>query len=151
MTFFWRTSRQRNGTKTTQKLRDLNTEIVSSTLPRPDQAFERPQRPTESPTTPTFTPAVPAADVRSDGLGDGAHSTAQLATMSMSMSTPGCAGGTESFLRPPPAPPGPNLRRAFSGGVYVRRVCGHVMAIVDNKMIKEMLFSSPTRSAIQFV
>ena len=46
-------------------VRDLNTEIVSSsTLLRPDQAFERPQRPTESPTTPTFMPEVPAEDVR---------------------------------------------------------------------------------------
>ena len=62
--FFWRTSRQRNGTKTTQKLRDLNTEIVSSTLPRQDQAFERPQRPMESPATPTFMPEVKARGAR---------------------------------------------------------------------------------------
>lgn len=61
---FWRPSRQRNGTKTTQKLRDLNTEILSSTLPRPDQAFERPQRPTESLTTPTFMPEVKARGAR---------------------------------------------------------------------------------------
>ena len=52
------------GRKTTQKLRNLNTEIVSSTLPRPDQAFERPQRPTESPTTPTFMPEVKARGAR---------------------------------------------------------------------------------------
>ena len=45
-------SRQRNGAKTTQKLRNLNTEIVSSTLPRPDQAFERPQRLMGSPASP---------------------------------------------------------------------------------------------------
>ena len=68
MTIFWRTSRQRNGKKTTQKLGNLNTEIVSSTLPRQDQAFERPQRPMESPATPTFMPEVklevPAEDVR---------------------------------------------------------------------------------------
>ena len=64
MTIFWRTSRQRNGKKTTQKLRDLNTEIVSSTLLRPDQAFERPQRPTESLTTPTFMPEVKARGAR---------------------------------------------------------------------------------------
>ena len=64
MTFFWRTSRQRNATKTTQKLGNLNTEIVSSTLPRPDQAFERPQRPMESPATPTFMPEVKARGAR---------------------------------------------------------------------------------------
>ena len=46
-------------------VRDLNTEIVSSsTLLRPDQAFERPQRPTESLTTPTFMPEVKARGAR---------------------------------------------------------------------------------------
>ena len=58
------TSRQRNGAKTTQKLSNLNTEIVSGTLPRPDQAFERPQRPTESPATPIFMPEVKAWGAR---------------------------------------------------------------------------------------
>ena len=53
---FWRPSRQRNGAKTTQKLSHLNIEIVSGTLLRPDQAFERPQRPAESPATPISRP-----------------------------------------------------------------------------------------------
>ena len=70
MQLFWWPSRQRNGAKTTHKLGNLNIKIVSSTLLRPDQAFERPQRPTESPTTPIFTPEVPAADARS-GVGRG--------------------------------------------------------------------------------
>ena len=52
------------GRTQTQKLRDLNTEIVSSTLPRQDQAFERPQRPMESPATPTFMPEVKARGAR---------------------------------------------------------------------------------------